>query len=132
METKDIQQRITFKTTPLDLYKCFLDARIHSSFTGAEAVIEEKENTSFTAYDGYITGKNIALERGKKIVQQWKANENNWPENHYSEVVFIFSELPEGCELKFYHTAIPEPVAEKIEKGWYEYYWEPLQIYIER
>lgn len=132
MKTADIHQTLTFPTTPLDLYQCLMDERKHSSFTGSPAVIEDKEGTNFTAYDGYIEGKNIALERGKKIVQTWKANEEEWPANHFSEVVFSLTESPEGCSLEFYHTAVPEALLQDIEAGWTQYYWDPLRYYLNR
>jgi activator of HSP90 ATPase len=132
MKTKDFHQTLLFKTDALDLYNCIMNARIHSSFTGDEAIIEDKEGTAFTAFGGYIDGKNIVLERGKKIIQTWKANEEGWPSNHYSEVVFVLTDTEDGCELDFYHTAIPEEKFDSIKKGWKEYYWEPLNIYLER
>lgn len=132
MKTEDIHQTIHFNTTPLDLYHCLMDARIHSSFTGDEAIIEDKEGTSFSVFGGYAEGKNVVLEKGKKIIQTWKANEDDWPKNHYSEVVFIFKPTPTGCELDFFHTAVPTNKVESIAKGWHEFYWEPLRIYIDR
>ncbi len=132
METCDIHQTIILPTDALDVYTCIMDARKHSSFTGDETIIEDKEGTDFTAFGGYIQGKNIVLERGKKIVQTWRANEEGWPADLYSEVVFIFKDVEDGCELDFYHTAIPAVVAERISSGWQEYYWEPLRIYLNR
>lgn len=123
---------LTFPTTARDLYECLMDARKHSSFTGAPATIEDKEGTSFTAWDGYIEGEQVVLERGKKIVQKWKANEEDWPDGHWSEVVFLFSDTVDGARLEFYHSEIPEVLYESIAKGWSEYYWDPLRIYIER
>jgi activator of HSP90 ATPase len=132
METVTIHQTLIFPTDSLDLYNCIMNARIHSSFTGDEAIIEDKEGTLFSAFGGYITGQNIVLQRGKKIIQTWKATEEGWPENHFSEVVFLFKNIDGGCELDFFHTDIPTLKAEAIEKGWKEYYWEPLRIYLER
>jgi activator of HSP90 ATPase len=133
MKTKDIHQTELFNTDANDLYKCIMDSRIHSSFTGGAANIEDKEETLFDAFDGYITGKNMVLERGKKIVQTWRADEEGWPENHFSEVVFIFTALENNkTQLDFYHTAIPEHKAESIANGWKEFYWEPLKIYLDR
>lgn len=132
MQTKDIHQAVVFHTDPVDLYKCIMDARMHSSFTGSKAVIEDKEGTEFSAYDGYIRGKNIVLERGKKIVQSWRAEEEGWPDDHYSEVAFIFNEIPEGTRLDFYHSGIPASHADDIAKGWDEYYWQPLREYLDR
>jgi activator of HSP90 ATPase len=132
MKTKDLHQQLVFKTDALDPYNCIMNARIHSSFTGDEAIIEDKEGTRFSAFGGYITGKNIVLERGKKIVQTWRANEEGWLTDYFSEVLFVFKDIEGGCELDFYHTAIPEKNADSIEKGWLEYYWEPLKIYLDR
>lgn len=132
MQTEDIHQQLVFPTSAIDLYHCIMDARIHSSFTGSEALIEDKENTTFTAFDGYAMGKNVVLERGKKIVQTWRAEEEQWPTNHYSEVVFLFSDTEEGCKLEFHQTGVPKELAQRIADGWYEYYWEPLRFYLER
>lgn len=132
MKTADLHQVLTFPTTALDFYRCLLDERIHSSFTGSPATVTDKVGESFTAYDGYIEGKNIVLERGKKIIQTWKANEEEWPEHHFSEVVFTMRDTPEGCEVNFYHVAIPEALVPDIETGWNEYYWEPLRFYLNR
>lgn len=132
METRNLHQTLLFATDALDCYTCLMDARKHSSFTGDETIIEDKEGTAFTAFGGYITGKNIVLERGKKIVQLWRANEADWPQDHFSEVFFLFKDVEGGCELDFYHSAVPAKVAERIETGWTEFYWEPLRIYLER
>lgn len=132
MKTKDLHQTLVFKTDAVDFYNCIMNARIHSSFTGDEAIIEDKEGAPYSAFGGYITGKNIVLERGKKIIQTWRANEDGWPETHYSEVVFVLKDIEGGCELDFYHTAIPEEKFDSITNGWNEYYWEPLKIYLER
>jgi activator of HSP90 ATPase len=132
MKTQDIDQTIEFPTTAADLYNCIMDARIHSSFTGDEAIIEDKEGALFSVFGGYATGKNIVVERGKKIIQTWRAEEEGWPKDYYSEVVFVFTDTEGGCKLDFYHTGIPSHKADAIAKGWHEYYWEPLMIYLKR
>jgi len=132
MKTASIHQQLILPTTSVDAYTCIMDERIHSSFTAAPARIKDVEGSMFTAYDSYIEGENIVLERGKKIVQKWRANETDWPKHHFSEVVFIFSPHEEGCVLDFYHTDIPETLVESIRNGWEEYYWEPLRFYLNR
>jgi|LakMenE18May11ns_1017448.scaffolds.fasta_scaffold8618454_1 activator of HSP90 ATPase len=109
-----------------------MDERKHASFTASTVHIENTENTIFTAHDGYISGKNILLERGIKIIQQWRASESDWPENHFSEVVFIFEASAEGCKLKCYHNDVPEKLVDTIKKRWQEYYWQPLAFYLDR
>ena len=132
METANTHQTLLFPTDAIDLYNCIMNARIHSYFTGDEAIIEDKEGTDFSAFGGYITGKNVVLERGKKIIQTWRGEEEGWPESHFSEVVFVLKDIEGGCELDFFHTGIPAHKAAAIENGWTEYYWEPLRIYLNR
>jgi len=132
MKTTDIHQTEIFYTDPVDLYKCIMDARIHSSFTGGEAKIKDKEGEEFSTFDGYAHGKNVLLERGKKIVQTWRANEEGWPDDHFSEVCFVFTEIPEGTRMDFYQTGIPNEHADDIAEGWKDYYWKPLAQYLDR
>lgn len=132
METRDIYQIQRFATDRFDCYTCLMDARKHSSFTGDEARIEDAEGKAFTAFGGYINGKNLSLERGRKIVQSWRANEPEWPLDYFSEVVFEFRDIEGGCELKLQHKGVPGMLVEQMEKGWTEFYWEPLRIYLER
>ena len=132
MNLKDFHQKVAFPTPPLDFYQCMMDERRHSSFTASPCHIEDIEGSLFTAYDGYINGKNIVLERGKRIVQLWQAKEESWPENYWSEIVFAIKEHPEGCQIDFFHMGIPENLYEQISKGWETYYWEPLRFYLDR
>jgi activator of HSP90 ATPase len=132
MQTRDIYQEIAFKTDAMDLYKCLMDARRHSSFTGGEVVIEDKPNAKFSVFDGYAYGVNKRLTKGKEIVQSWRAEEDGWPEDYFSEVRFEFEETEGGTLLKFWHKGVPTTVADAIENGWNEYYWQPLQEYINR
>ena len=131
MKTRDLIQEVYFKSTPEDLYKCLISSEKHSAFTGAEAVIDPELNGSISCYDGYITGKNIFLEEGLMIIQEWHAKEENWPDYHFSTVQFKLKPLDGGTHLTFIHKGIPEEYYESISNGWYEHYWEPLKIYLD-
>jgi activator of HSP90 ATPase len=52
-----------------------MDPKKHSEFTGSKATGKPRVGSKFTAWDGYITGKNLKLVRGKKIVQEWKTTD---------------------------------------------------------
>jgi len=90
MKTKDIKQFVTIKATPHQLYDAFMDSEVHSKFTGASAKIDPKVGGEFTAWDGSLEGKTLQLENDKKIVQQWRSNEENWPEGTYSNLTLEF------------------------------------------
>jgi len=56
-------------------YKAWLNGKEHSNFTGSPAKINPKVGGTFTAWDGYISGKTMELEPNKRILQKWRTTE---------------------------------------------------------
>jgi uncharacterized protein YndB with AHSA1/START domain len=82
MNTKTLRQTITFKASPRQVYDMLMDSKKHQSLSGEPARISRKTGGKFTAWGSHISGFNLALIPGKKIVQAWRAT-GWWPE-HYS------------------------------------------------
>lgn len=129
MKTGSIKQQTIIPAKPLDVYNALMDSRRHSKFTSSICKIGKKEGSPYSAYDGYIRGKNIKLVPGKKIVQTWQAVDGKWPEDHFSEITFEFKASPKGTLLKFSLKGIPAAQVAEFKTGWPEFYWEPLKIY---
>jgi activator of HSP90 ATPase len=127
METTDIKQEIFFDATPLQVYNTLMIASLHGDIIGSNADIEDTEGYEFTIYDGYITGKNISLNKPNKIVQEWRAEEENWPVNHYSIITIALTSEGAQTKIIFEQTGIPAQHAESIAKGWHDFYWEPMK-----
>ncbi len=70
MKATTIRQEVVVPATPCDLYEAFMDAEKQSAFAGSKATSNPKVGGKFTAWDGYISSKNLELEKGKKIVQE--------------------------------------------------------------
>ena len=128
--SKIIQQTVTFKASPHEVYEALMDSKQHAAFTGGKAKISRVVGGSIMAYDDYITGKNIELVPDQKIVQDWRASD--WPEGYFSRVTFEFTAVPEGTRLDFTHTDVPEGTEEEFTQGWIDNYWEPLKVYLEK
>ncbi len=129
--TRTIKQTRFIPAKPIDVYDAFLDAKRHSEFTGSKAKCEPRVGGKFTAWDGYISGKNLELERGKRIVQQWKTTE--WPRNYAPSIVeFKFKKEGHGTRLTMVHSNVPAEQVDSYEQGWVDAYWEPLKAYFER
>jgi activator of HSP90 ATPase len=107
-----------------------MDSHIHSEFTGSPAVISNRETGKFTAYDGWIEGKNLKLIPNKKIVQQWRGAD--WPKGHYSIVEYEFFPIQNGTKLVFSQKDVPAQFYSDISKGWREHYWEKLKAMLEK
>ena len=130
MKDKTIQQSITFKTSPHEIYETLMDSNKHSELTGGTAVISREVGGKFTAFDGYSEGVNIELVPDRKIVQSWRASD--WPQGHYSQVTFLLKEIKGGTRLTFTQTGVPEEYYEDISQGWHDYYWTPLKDMLEK
>ena len=93
---------------------------------GATAKISASEWAMFSAYDGYISGKNLRLIKYKLIVETWRASE--WNEAD-TDSIFIFNLEPNGKDvvLNAIHANLPDKYA-SISKRWYEYYRVPGNI----
>jgi len=82
----------------------------------------------FTAWDGYIFGKNLELEPGRKIVQGWTTTE--WPEGYPpSRLEITLRKRPGGTELKMVHSNVPAEQKDEYAGGWRSFYWEPLEAH---
>ena len=131
LKTTTIKQKIVLQALPEEVYDALLDPRKHSKFTGSKATGEVKVGTKFTAWDGYISGRNLELEKGKRVVQEWITTD--WPENYPpSRLEFTFRKVEGKTELTMVHSQVPAEQVEELTQGWIDYYWEPLKHYFEK
>jgi len=130
METKNIKQWADFNATAEQLYDALMTSEGHTAFTKSEAEIDPTVGGKFKTWDGYIQGKNLELERGKKIVQEWRSDEKGWPEDHFSKITIKFKDGKDGkTRILFWQSGIPAECVDDIEQGWKDYYWTPLKEY---
>jgi activator of HSP90 ATPase len=127
-KTRTIRQKASIPAAPDEVYDAFVDAKKHSAFTGSKAMSDSKVGGEFTAWDGYIWGKNLELEKGKKIVQEWSTTD--WPD-HFppSKLELTFKKTKSGTEISMIHSNVPAEQADEVAEGWVEFYWKPLKEY---
>lgn len=131
MKVTTIKQNVVIATSPGELYEAFMDAKKHSAFTGSKATCNAKVGGKFTAWDGYISGKNLELVRGKKIVQEWITTD--WPSGYSpSRLELTFRKVKEGTEISMVHSNVPAQQADDLKQGWNDFYWEPLKEYFKK
>ena len=127
---KTIKQSVSFKALPSQVYNALIDSKLHAKFSKAKAKISKKIGGKFTAYDGYLTGKNLILVPGKKIVQSWHSSE--WAKGHMSKVTFIFKKIKTGTKLMFTHNNVPLNDVKDVTEGWKKFYWQPMKKMLEK
>jgi activator of HSP90 ATPase len=128
LKTTTIRQKEFIPARPVEIYDALLNEQKHSAFTGARATCDRRVGGKFTAWDGYISGKNLKLENGRRIVQEWKTTE--WPSGCRPSVLeFTFRPKGEGTVVTMIQKDVPTVQAGNYRQGWTEYYWVPLKKY---
>ena len=123
-----IKQKIIVPASPKEVYEAYVDAKKHSVFTGSKATGKATVGSKFTAWDGYIFGKNLELEDCKRVVQEWTTTD--WVEGYGpSRLELTFKETPGGTEITMVQSNVPEEQADEIADGWTEFYWTPMKEY---
>jgi len=126
-----IIDRIIIPATSQEVYDAFIDPKKHSEFTGSKATGKPNIGNNFSAWDGYIKGKYLELEEGKKIVQNWITTD--WPQDFPpSKLELTFKDLGNKTEIKMVHSDIPANQKADLRQGWIDFYWKPLKDYFEK
>lgn len=135
-----IHQEVTFKATPTRVYDALTDAKQFSRVVQLSAAaqsmaipkdpveISRELGGAFSAFGGYITGRQIEFVPNQRIVQAWRAA--SWPAGAYSIARFELSPDGAGTKLVFDHTGFPQGQADHLLAGWKGNYWEPLAKFL--
>ena len=119
--------KVFFSADPSVLYNAWLDSETHSKMTGGDAKCSNEVGGAFTAWDEYISGKNISLKQDEEIIQAWRTSEYENTDND-SILTVRFKKVENGSELTLIHTNIPDGQSD-YEKGWVEHYFDPMKKY---
>jgi activator of HSP90 ATPase len=131
-----IHQEVVFKATPARVYKVLTDEKLFGKLVilsgaiksmalkSAPTLISPKPGGAFSMFGGYITGRQLELQPGVRIVQVWRSA--SWAPHLYSIVRFELSAHPDGAKLVFDHVGFPNDEAQSLATGWQEHYWAPL------
>jgi len=118
----------TIPASPQEVYEAWLDSLAHSEMTGGAAIMSAAIGAEVSAWDNYITGRNIELIPGERIVQSWRTSE--FDEEHEDSIITLTLEPVEGGTLlTLEHSNVPEEHRSYEEGGWQENYFEPMAAY---
>src|SRR3989337_3519872 len=130
-KTTTLRQNAVIPAPPSQVYDAFVDSKKHSEFTGSKATGKPIVGSKFTAWDDYIMGKYLEIEKGKRLVQEWTTTD--WPDGYPpSRLGLTFTEHEEGTEVALVQHDVPVEQAEEIKQGWIDFYWEPLKDYFQK
>ena len=125
-----IRQTVTIAgVTPRELYDAFLNSRQHSAMTGGRARMSARIGGAWTAWDESLSGRNVELVPGKRIVQTWRGSD--FPERDHSTLTLTLARSTTGARVTLRQTDVPDDLAASYAQGWRDYYWTPMKAYFE-
>jgi uncharacterized protein YndB with AHSA1/START domain len=118
----------TIAASPQEVYEAWLDSAIHSQMTGGEASMSEETGAEISAWDGYITGRNLELVPGERIVQSWRTTQFT-DEHEDSQITLTLEAVEDGTLLTLEHTNVPDAQRGYEQSGWQTHYFDPMEKY---
>jgi activator of HSP90 ATPase len=122
-----IHQEENFSVPPARVYAALMDEKEFSAFSGAPAKIGKGEGDAFSLFGGAITGRNLELAPGRRVVQAWRSSD--WPPSLYSVIRFELVPAGQGTHLAFDQVGYPLSDYANLVPGWHSHYWEPMKKY---
>lgn len=111
------------------VYDAWLSTEKHTKMTNSEmAVASIVAGDSFSAYDGYISGKNVDLVPYTKIIQTWRTTDFSDDEEDSMIEITLKDDGPGKAVITLTHSNLP-PHGKKYEEGWRTHYFLPMKAY---
>jgi activator of HSP90 ATPase len=115
--------------TPRVIYDAWLDGKRHAAMTGGKRVTcSDAVGGTFTVWDGFITGKNLVLNPGKRIVQSWRTTRFATADPD-SEIEVLLEPTSNGTRVTVNHRRVPEGHNSYRDDGWQRSYFDPMKAY---
>jgi activator of HSP90 ATPase len=127
----DFELVCELSASPQAVYEAWLSSAGHSAMTGAKAKASKKVGAAYSAWDGYIVGRNLALDPHRRIVQSWRTTEFA-ADDPDSTVTIALTPLGAGTRLALRHAGVPDRQTAYENEGWRKFYFEPMQAYFAR
>ena len=124
-----IHQKVTFSASPLELFRIYLDSKMHGAAIDDKVTISRKVGGTFTAFGGMLRGRNLMIMPGHMIVQSWRAK--SWKKKDPDSIlILLFRKAGRGGQIELIHAGMPQYDYLPIKKGWTKYYWIPWKQYL--
>jgi len=118
--------------SPHEIYDAWLSSDGHQKMTGGKpARLSAQKGGAFTVWNGYITGRNLTLERPNRIVQSWRTTKFSATDPD-SEIEVLLEPTDGGTRITVRHSNVPDGHTSYRDGGWQRSYFEPMKEYFKR
>ena len=125
---RSLEKSYIINVSPEMVWKALTDPKEIKEWTDSPAVMDDKERTEFKLWDGEIFGKNLKMIKNKKIVQEWYSGK--WEKPSILTIEILNDHGHSKIQLR--QEEIPDGELDDIDKGWDDYYFNPLKEYLEK
>ena len=123
-----IVHQVVIDAYPREVYEVLADAAALSALSGRSGTAGRGDGEEFTAFDGHVTGRQIELVPGIRIVQAWRFPA--WEPGTYTLVRFTLTAEPAepaGADALGCHPTWRA----HLNEGWPMFYLTPLVRHFE-
>jgi activator of HSP90 ATPase len=122
---KIFKKTFRINAEPSDVYAALTNPYTIELWSGYPAEMSTEPGSEFSLWEGDITGRNIAFETDRKVVQEWYFGE----QEDQSIVTITIRPDREASEVTVEHTNIPDEDFNDIAEGWREYYFGAIMTF---
>jgi activator of HSP90 ATPase len=126
MKQDSIKASAVIPAEPQAVYDAWMSGKGHAAMTGNPAKVTAKVGGSFSAWDGYISGKTLELEPPKRILQSWRSSDFEKTDAD-SRLEILLDKARGGTKVTLVHTGIPAGRGAEFRKGWIDFYFTPMK-----
>ncbi|CAG8644014.1 31664_t:CDS:2 [Gigaspora margarita] len=120
-----IKDTIELQTSADQVYETLLDPGRVAAWTRSRPDIFRHIGSTFSLFEGNITGSILELDSNKKIVQTWR--QKTWPEGHFSTVTLEFEQESDYTRVNVTQKGVPVGEEDIVKQNWQNYYWNPIK-----
>jgi activator of HSP90 ATPase len=123
-----IERTYTINATPEEVFEALVNSELIQNWSGDEAKMEATVGAEFSLWSGQMFGKNLEIEKNKKLVQEWCYEQ--WSEP--SKVTITIKLKGKTSTVTLLHENVPEKSVNSISDGWDTYYFGAIQEMLEK
>jgi len=115
--------------TAEEIYDTWLDSAGHEQITGGKpASVTPIRGAEFTVWNGFISGRNLELDRPRRIVQSWRTTRFTEADVD-SQIEVLLEPVADGTRISVRHSNVPDGQTSYRDGGWQRSYFDPMKAY---
>jgi activator of HSP90 ATPase len=108
---------------PEDIFLALTNPATIQLWSGEPAIMSTEPGSEFSLWEGTISGRNLAFENNKKIMQEWYFGD----QEEASIVTIKLHPNKQGTSVELTHTNIPDVEYDNMADGWNHNYFGALE-----